>query len=41
MGVGVTVSKRTPDRALRTAFAVVVIGVGLAVGWQVLGYRGL
>jgi uncharacterized membrane protein YfcA len=36
MGAGIAVVKRMPERALRRAFAVVVIVVGLAIAWRVL-----
>jgi len=36
MGLGISISKRAPDRALRKAFAVVVLGVGVTIGWRVL-----
>lgn len=35
MGVGVSIAARAPEQALRRAFAAVVIGVAMAIGWQV------
>jgi uncharacterized membrane protein YfcA len=37
MGVGIPIARRAPDQALRKAFAVVVLGVAVAIAWQVLG----
>lgn len=39
MGVGLRIARRSPDQALRKAFAVVVLGVAVATGWQVLVHR--
>ena len=36
MGFGIAIAKRTPERGLRKAFAVAVIAVALAIGWQLL-----
>ena len=38
MGIGVRIAARAPDQALRRAFAVVVLGVAVAITWQVLGH---
>ena len=38
MGLGIRIARRTPEQALRKAFAVVVLGVAVAIGWQVLGH---
>jgi uncharacterized membrane protein YfcA len=35
MGFGIRIAKRAPDRVLRNAFAIVVLGVAAAIGWQV------
>ena len=37
MGLGIRISRRTPDQSLRKAFAVVVLGVAIAIAWQVIG----
>ena len=37
MGLGIRISRRAPDQTLRKAFAVVVIGVAVAIAWQVVG----
>ena len=39
MALGIAIARRAPDRALRKAFAVVVLTVAVAIGWQVLGHR--
>lgn len=36
MGVGITIATRCPERGLRKAFAIAVIGVGTAIACQVL-----
>jgi uncharacterized membrane protein YfcA len=38
MGLGIPIARRAPDQALRKAFAVVVLAVAVAIGWQVLGH---
>jgi uncharacterized protein len=37
MGLGIPIASRAPERALRKAFAIAVLAVALAIGWQVLG----
>lgn len=37
MGIGIRVASAVPEPALRKAFAVAVLGVAVAIGWQVLG----
>ena len=37
MSLGVPIAKRAPERVLRIAFAIVVLAVAVAIGWQVLG----
>ncbi|MBZ5633323.1 MAG: sulfite exporter TauE/SafE family protein [Acidobacteriia bacterium] len=39
MGLGIPIARRAPERALRKAFAIVVLAVAVAIGWQVLGHR--
>jgi uncharacterized membrane protein YfcA len=39
MGFGIHIARRAPERALRKAFAIVVLAVAVAIGWQVLGHR--
>lgn len=39
MGLAIPIAKRAPEPALRKAFAIVVLGVAVAIGWQVLGRR--
>ena len=39
MGLGIGIARRAPERALRKAFAVVVLAVAGGIGWQVLGRR--
>ncbi len=39
MRLGIPIAKRVPEGALRKAFAVVVLAVAIAIGWQVLGRR--
>jgi len=39
MGIGVRLATGAPEQALRKAFAVVVLGVGVAIAWQVLGHH--
>jgi uncharacterized membrane protein YfcA len=39
MGLGVPIASRSPERALRRGFAVLVLTVAAAIGWQVLGFR--
>ena len=39
MGLGIPIARRTPERSLRKAFAIVVLAVAVAIGWQVLGRR--
>ena len=38
MGFGIVIAARCPERSLRKAFAVAVIGVGMAMAWQVLSH---
>ena len=38
MGLGIPIARRAPERVLRGTFAIVVLGVAVAVGWQVLGH---
>ncbi len=38
MGLGIPIARRAPERALRKAFALAVLGVAVAIGWQVLGH---
>lgn len=38
MGLGIPIARRAPERALRKAFAIAVLGVAVAIGWQVLGH---
>src|SRR5665213_2708972 len=38
MGLGIPVARRAPERSLRTAFAILVLAVAVAIGWQVLGH---
>ena len=38
MGLGIPIARRAPERALRKAFAMVVLAVAVAIGWQVLGH---
>ena len=38
MGLGIRIARRAPERALRKAFAIVVLGAAVAVAWQVLGH---
>ncbi len=38
MGLGIPIARRAPERALRKAFALAVLGVAGAIGWQVLGH---
>ena len=37
MGLGIPIARRAPERALHKAFAVAVLGVAVAIGWQTLG----
>ena len=37
MGLGIPIARRAPERMLRKAFAVAVLGVAVAIGWQTLG----
>lgn len=37
MGLGILIARRAPERALHKAFAIVVLAVAVAIGWQVLG----
>lgn len=37
MSLGIPIAKRAPERVLRIAFAIVVLAVAFATGWQVLG----
>ena len=37
MSLGIPIAKRAPERVLRIAFAIVVLAVAVATGWQVLG----
>ena len=39
MGLGIPIARRAPERALRKAFAVVVLTVAVSIGWQLLGHR--
>jgi uncharacterized protein len=39
MGFGIPIARRASERALRKAFAVVVLAVAVSIGWQVLGHR--
>jgi uncharacterized membrane protein YfcA len=39
MGIGIRIASGAPDHALRTAFAVVVLGVAVAITWEVLGHH--
>ena len=39
MGLGIPIARRAPERALRKAFAIAVLAVAVAIGWQVLGHR--
>lgn len=39
MAIGIPIARRAPERALRKAFAIAVLGVAVAIGWQVLGHR--
>jgi uncharacterized membrane protein YfcA len=39
MSLGVAIAKRAPERVLRIAFAIVVLAMGVAIGWQVLGFH--
>jgi uncharacterized membrane protein YfcA len=39
MGLGIPIARKAPDRALRKSFAVAVLAVAAAIGWQVLGRR--
>lgn len=39
MTLGVTLARHAPARGLRKAFAAVVFGVAIAIGWQVLQHR--
>ncbi len=38
MGFGIVIARRCPERGLRKAFAVAVIGVGTTIAWQVLSH---
>jgi uncharacterized membrane protein YfcA len=38
MGLGIPIARRAPERTLRKAFAVAVLGAAVAIGWQVLGH---
>jgi len=38
MGFGIVIATRCPERRLRKAFAVAVIGVGTAIAWQVMSH---
>ena len=39
MGLGIPIARRAPERALRKAFAVVVLAVAVSIGWQLIGHR--
>ena len=39
MSLGVPIARRAPDRALRKAFAIAVLGVAVAIAWQVHSRR--
>lgn len=39
MGLGIPISKKAPEGALRKAFGLVVLAVAAAIGWEVLGRR--
>ena len=39
MGLGIPIARKAPEQALRKTFAVVVLAVAAAIGWQVLGRR--
>jgi hypothetical protein len=39
MGLALRIARLAPDEALRMAFAMVVLGVAVAIGWQVLARR--
>jgi uncharacterized protein len=39
MGLGIPIARRAPEWALRKAFAIAVVAVAVAIGWQVLGHR--
>jgi hypothetical protein len=39
MGLGIPIARRAPERTLRKAFAVAVLGVAVAIVWQTLGGR--
>lgn len=38
MGLGIPIARRVPERVLRKAFAIAVLAVAVAIGWQVLGH---
>jgi uncharacterized membrane protein YfcA len=37
MGIGIPIARWAPERVLRQAFAIVVLGVAVAIAWQVIG----
>lgn len=37
MGLGIPIARRAPERTLRKAFALAVLGMAVAIGWQTLG----
>ena len=39
MGFGIPIARYAPERVLRKAFAIAVLAVAAAIGWQVLGRR--
>jgi uncharacterized membrane protein YfcA len=39
MGLGIRIARQAPERTLRKTFAFVVLGVAVAIGWQMLGRR--
>jgi len=39
MGLGLSLARRAPERALRNAFAIMLLAVAVAIGCQVLGHH--
>jgi uncharacterized membrane protein YfcA len=39
MGAGIPAANRVPERMLRKAFAIMVLGVAVAIAWQAMGRR--